>query len=64
MIGDPKNPVSAEDVKAVVRAYADAHFPGWECASATIRVGEIMNATEECLLILPARSSSPPPPTA
>lgn len=48
----PKVP-TAEELKAMVRAYCDAHLPGWECAGVDIRVGPLAAGKEESLLVLP-----------
>lgn len=56
--------MSAEDVKETVRKYCDEHAPGWECADVSIRVGELREAKNEILLVLPTPPSPLPPPSA
>lgn len=36
--------MTAEELKAHVRAYADEHLPGWVVASVQVRVGDVMVA--------------------
>jgi hypothetical protein len=53
----PKPP-TAEELKALVRAYFDANVPGWSSASvAALRADESGGQCER-LLILPAQSDS------
>lgn len=56
---------TAEDVKRVLREYANDNHPGWTCAGASVRVGEIRDAQNEVLLLLPVipPEGTPPPPT-
>lgn len=56
--------VTAEDVKEIVRRYAEDNLPGWACAGVSFRVGPIPDAQSESLLVMPTRSeaaSSPLP---
>lgn len=51
--------MTAEDVKAAVREYADAEFPaGWTCASVMVRPVGVGDA--QTLLVLP----TPPRPSS
>lgn len=54
--------VTAEDVKEVVRRYAEQNCPGWQCAGVSIRVGPLAENKEESLLILPPPEAFSPPP--
>lgn len=45
--------MSAEELKAEVRKYADEHFPGWKFGFLTVRYGEVLGDIEERLLVLP-----------
>ncbi len=45
--------ITAEDVKVLVRGYADQQLPGWECGEVSLRVGDIGEMKEETLLVLP-----------
>lgn len=61
--------MSAEELKAKVREYADEHLPGWACAGVSFRLGEIGASVTETLVVLPpcgpvtAPIASPEPPT-
>lgn len=48
--------MTAEELKKAVAAYANEHLPGWKCAGVSFRIGEIEEAQNEMLLILPAIS--------
>jgi hypothetical protein len=48
--------VTAEDVKEVVRRYAEQNVPGCACAAVSFRVGEIGAAVTETLLVLTTSS--------
>lgn len=50
--------MSAEELKAAVRRYADEHFGGWTYAAVTVRVGDVGDRTTETLLVLPPPTSS------
>lgn len=50
--------VTAEDLKAVARSYADRHLPGWACAGISFRVGEIGSCITEMLLVMPASANT------
>jgi hypothetical protein len=51
---------TAEDVKRVLREYADENLPGWECAAASFRVGKVGEVPEEQLVVV---KGPPAPPT-
>ena len=61
------NPPTAEDVKEVIRRYAEQNLPGRACAGVTIRVGDGPDLDVEELLVLPTppachlRVASPSP---
>lgn len=56
-----QNAVTAEDVKEVIRRYADEHFPGWRSAGVSIRLGEVGTDDEgEYLLVRPIPPASAP----
>lgn len=57
--------MTTEELKSHVRAYNDEHYPGWECSGVTTRVGQIADAKNQLLLVLPVTappitSSTPP----
>lgn len=68
MDAEPNRKITAEDVKDIVRRYADQDFPGWACASVAIRVGGLTDGVEEVLLVLPLANrptpSDPLPPAS
>jgi hypothetical protein len=51
--------VTAEDVKEVVRRYADQNVPGWECGGVSLRVGPVAACCEETILVMPNRRVVP-----
>ncbi len=56
--------MSAEEVKDAVKRYCLENYPGREwCAGVHIRVGEIRDANEEMLLVLPPDMGSTGPPS-
>lgn len=52
--------MDAQMIKEQVREYCNSHHPGWKCASVTVRVGEVLDGTEEVLLVLPVNGSVSP----
>jgi hypothetical protein len=46
--------VTVEDLKSLIRRYADQNLPGWACVGVSIRVGQIGASVTETLVILPA----------
>lgn len=51
-------PPTAEEVKALVRAYFNANVPGWKSASVAALLNDGNGGQCERLLVLPAQSSS------
>jgi hypothetical protein len=60
--GDRPAIPTEEEVKDCVRRYCEGNFPGWECAAVSVRVGPVLDAKGETLLVLPTRSSVPSDP--
>lgn len=50
--------VTAEDVKKVLREYAEDNLPGWACASASFRIGDIGSHITESLVVQPTPPSA------
>ena len=52
--------MSAEELKAAIREYADEHLPGWRVASLSIRIGGVLDNPDEQLVVI----ASPAQPQA
>ena len=51
--------MTAEELKAHVRTYADEHFPGWGASAVSVEA-TADPAMEETLLVLPLSRRHPP----
>jgi len=54
--------MSAEDVKRVLKEYADEHHPGWQVGSAMFRVGDLGDLVPCETLVIVAEDVRPPSP--
>lgn len=52
--------VTAEDVKEVVRRYAEDNLPGWACAGVSFRLGDVGASITETLVVLPCEPKATP----
>ena len=55
--------LTAEEVKELVRRYADQEFPGWRVAGAFVAVGAFGEDDRETLLVSPITPSATPDPS-
>lgn len=51
--------MTAEELKAHVRTYAEEHLPGWACIGVSVRLGSIGSHVTETLVVLPDDPSHP-----
>lgn len=52
--------VTAEEVKALVRRYAEDNLPGWACAGVSFRLGDVGSSITETLVVLPEDGKTNP----
>lgn len=61
MPAESKQAPTAEELKEMVRRYADAHAPGWSTAGIMVRLGTGQQMAVEELLVLPSPRLTPQP---